>query len=238
MSEEVRPAGGRDPRGAPDGHGHTGPPAGAGGAHAALIGADPVPRARVDALLAAVPARDPDSSRTESLARAERQRRRWATQVVVADELARRECAARGLGPPSEVSAERLLAVAGSEVADLGSIVAAALAHSAAARALLEALEAERVVPEADVRDYYERNRDRFLTPDALRRGVDPFGGTAPGDVLPYEEVREGVLRELRRAAGRRAFFGWLDLARSAVVYAHGHEHPGDPAHPDHEHRH
>ncbi|MER6083839.1 peptidyl-prolyl cis-trans isomerase [Streptomyces sp. NPDC001833] len=202
------------------------------------MGPDAVPRARVDALLAAVPARDPETSRPESLARAERQRRRWATQVAVADELARRECAARGLKVPPEAPAERLLTVAGNDVADLGSIVAAALAHSAAARVLLDALEAERAVPETDVRDYYERNQDRFLTPDALRRGVDPFEGTVPDDVLPYESVREGVLRELRRAAGRRAFFGWLDLARSAVVYAHGHEHPGDPAHPDHEHRH
>ncbi|MEU6347717.1 peptidyl-prolyl cis-trans isomerase [Streptomyces sp. NPDC047072] len=205
---------------------------------AALIGPHTVPRTRVDALLSAVPARDPETSRPESLARAERQRRRWATQVVVADELARRECAARGLKVPPEVAPERLLAVAESEVADLGSIVAAALAHSAAARTVLDALEAGQAVPEADVRDYYDRNRDRFLTPDALRRGVDPFGGTAPGDVLPYEDVREGVLEELRRAAGRRAFFGWLDQARSGVVYAHGHEHPGDPSHPDHEHRH
>ncbi|MFJ3667052.1 peptidyl-prolyl cis-trans isomerase [Streptomyces sp. NPDC090106] len=207
-------------------------------AHAALIGPDPVPRTRVDTLLAAVPARDPETSRPESLARAERQRRRWATQVVVADELARRECAARGLKVPPEAAPERLLAVSGSEVADLGSIVAAALAHSAAARVLLDALEGEQAVPEADVRDYYERNRDRFLTPDALRRGADPFEAAAPGDVMPYQDVREGVLRELRRAAGRRAFFGWLDLARGPVVYAQGHEHPGDPAHPDHEHRH
>ncbi|MFJ9713589.1 peptidyl-prolyl cis-trans isomerase [Streptomyces sp. NPDC101234] len=218
-------------------HPRTRPPA--AGAHAAFIGPDAVPRARVDALLASVPARGPGgASRPESLARAERQRRRWATQVVVADELARRECAARGLEVPPEASAERLLAVAGNDVADLGSIVAAALAHSAAARVLLDALEAGQVVPEADVRDYYGRNRDRFLTPDALRRGVDPFGVTAPDDVLPYETVREDVVRELRRAAGRRAFFGWLDLARGSVVYAHGHEHPGDPGHVDHEHRH
>ncbi|WP_316781064.1 peptidyl-prolyl cis-trans isomerase [Streptomyces sasae] len=236
MREEVIPGEEVGPGGAQHRHARARPPA--TGSHAAFIGPDAVPRARVDALLAAVPARDPGASRPESLARAERQRRRWATQVVVADELARRECAARGLEVPPEASAERLLAVAGSDVADLGSIVAAALAHSAAARVLLDALEAGQVVPEADVRDYYGRNRDRFLTPDALRRGVDPFGVTAPDDVLPYEIVREDVVRELRRAAGRRAFFGWLDLARGSVVYTHGHEHPGDPRHVDHEHRH
>src|SRR5205823_4327507 len=107
-----------------------------------------------------------------------------------------------------------------------------------AARTLLAELEAEQDVPEEAVRDYYERNPDRFLTPDALRHGVDPFGRAAPADFLPFEEVRQGVAGELRRAAGRRAFFAWFDRARADVVYAAGHEHPGDPAHPDHEHRH
>jgi [acyl-carrier-protein] S-malonyltransferase len=191
----------------------------------------------VDALLRAVPPRDRET-RPESLARAERQRRRWATQVVVTDELARRACAERGLKPPGEAAPSRVLAVAGTDVADLGSIVAAALAHSPAARLLLTELEHEQHVPEEAVQEYYDRNLDRFLTPEALRRGVDPFGGAAAEDFLPYERVREGIARELRRAAGRRAFFDWLDRARADVVYAAGHEHPGDPSHPDHEHRH
>ncbi|PAZ10795.1 malonyl CoA-ACP transacylase [Streptomyces sp. SA15] len=205
--------------------------------HAALVHGEAVARDRVDALLKAVPARDREM-RPESLARAERQRRRWATQVVVTDELARRACADRGLKPPSEVSPTQVLAVAETDVADLGSIVAAALAHSPAARVLLAELEREQHVAEAAVHDYYDRNRDRFLTPDALRRGVDPFGGATEADFQPYEDVRGGVVRELRRAGGRRAFFDWLDRARTGVVYAVGHEHPGDPAHPDHEHRH
>lgn len=205
--------------------------------HAAVVDGKAVAKARVDALLAAVPARDRET-RPEALARAERQRRRWATQVVVTDELARRACAERGLAPPAEVSPAQVLAVAETDVADLGSIVAAALAHSPAARVLLDRLEREQDVPEAAVRDYYARNRDRFLTPDALRRGADPYGGAVLGDFLPYEGVREGIVRELRRAAGRRAFFDWLDRARAGVEYAHGYEHPGDPSHPDHEHRH
>ncbi|MEV2210281.1 peptidyl-prolyl cis-trans isomerase [Streptomyces sp. NPDC050997] len=205
--------------------------------HAAVVGGDAISRDRVDALLRAVPPRDRET-RPEALARSERQRRRWATQVVVTDELARRACADRGLTPPAEVSPTRVLAVAETDVADLGSIVAAALAHSPAARELLAELEAEQHVPEAAVRDYYDRNLDRFLTAEALRRGADPFDGAAKADFLPYQEVREGVVRELRRAAGRRAFFDWLDRARADVVYAHGHEHPGDPSHPDHEHRH
>jgi hypothetical protein len=204
--------------------------------HAALIHGQAVPKARVDAFLAAVPARDRET-RPEALARAERQRRRWATQVVVTDELARRACGERGLKPPEEVSPSLVLAVAETDVADLGSIVAAALAHSPAARVLLAELEGEQDVGEADVRDYYERNRDRFLTSDALRRGVDPFVGDA-ADFLPYPQVRDAIAGESRRAAGRRAFFDWLDRARAGVEYAVGHEHPGDPSHPDHEHRH
>ncbi|MEU9450272.1 peptidyl-prolyl cis-trans isomerase [Streptomyces sp. NPDC048277] len=205
--------------------------------HAAVVGGETVPVERVEALLAAVPARDVET-RTEAFARAERQRRRWATQVVVTDELARRACVERGLAPPAEVSPERVPAVSGTDVADLGSIVAVALAHSPAARALLAALEAEQRVPEETVRDYYVRNRDRFLTKDALRRGVDPFSTADAGDFQPYERVRDDVMRELRRARGRLAFFDWLDGARAGVEYTAGHEHPGDPAHPDHEHRH
>ncbi|GAA2496357.1 peptidyl-prolyl cis-trans isomerase [Streptomyces longisporus] len=233
--------------------------------HAAVVQGEPVPKDRVDAFLETVPggpdrgaglhpsaapprdATNHDGASDNSThdvalsapARAERQRRRWATQVVVADELARRAVAERGLPPVAEVSPTRLLAVAEKDVADLGSIVAAALAHSPAARTLLTELEAEQHIPEEAVRDYYDRNRDCFLTPDALRRGVDPFGGrAAPTDFLPFEQVQQAVAGELRRAAGRRAFFAWFDRARADVVYAAGHEHPGDPAHPDHEHRH
>jgi len=160
---------------------------------------------------------------------------------VVADELARRACAERGLNPPPEVSPTNVLAVAQTDVADLGSIIAATLAHSPAARLLLAELETEQDVPETAVRDYYDRNRDRYLTPDALRRGADPYSratATAPGDFVPYEHAREGIEHELKRAAGHRAFFDWFDQARAEVVYATGHEHPGDPSHPDHEHRH
>ncbi|MFE6826608.1 peptidyl-prolyl cis-trans isomerase [Streptomyces sp. NPDC057690] len=208
----------------------------AAGGHAALVRGEAVPGERVEAVLDAVPARERET-RPEAVARAQRQRRRWATQVVVVDELARRACAERGLAPP-EVSPARVSAVSGTEVADLGSIVAVALAHSPAVRALLAALEAGQQVPERAARAYYDRNPDRFLTPGALRRGVDPYGVARAGDFLPYAEVRDEVVRELRRAMGRQAFFDWLDRARAEVEYAPGHEHPGDPSHPDHEHRH
>jgi hypothetical protein len=217
--------------------------------HAALINGEPLPTDRVNAFLETPPGgagncatshdEPAPARRPQEAPSVARQRRRWATQVIVTDELARRACADRGLNPPPEVSPAKVLTLAESDVADLGSIVAAALAHSPAVRTLLAALEAEQTVPETAVRDYYDRNQDRFLTADALRRGADPFGETAaPEDLLPYDAVREDIARELRRAAGRQAFFGWLDQARGGVTYSHGHEHPGDPSHPDHEHRH
>ena len=219
--------------------------------HAAMVQGGPVTKARVESFLQTVTATPPrgaglyrhaapprgatghDGAAPDRRPSTERQRRRWATQVVVADELARRACEERHLPVPDEVPPTYLLTVE-----DVGSIVAAALAHSPAARLLLTELEAEQHVPEAAVRDYYDRNRDRFLTPDALRRGVEPFGRAAPTDFLPFEQVHDGIERDLRRAAGRRAFFDWFDQARADVLYAAGHEHPGDPSHPDHEHRH
>ncbi|KKD06721.1 hypothetical protein [Streptomyces sp. WM6386] len=208
--------------------------------YAAQVLGRAVPKDRVDILLKAVPARDRET-RPEALARAERQRRRWATQVVVVDELARQACAKRGLrGAGNCATSHNGVAPDKQPItaspAELGSIVAVALAHSQAARTLLEQLEREQQVPEEAAYDYYDRNRDRFLTPAALKRGADPFHETS--DLLPYSEVREGITHELRRAAGRRAFFDWLDRARADVVYAPGYEHPGDPSHPDHEHRH
>lgn len=155
----------------------------------------------------------------------------------MADVLARRACEDRGLKPP-EALTRQLPAVPQADVAGLGSIVAVTLAYSPAARTLLTHLESRQHIPEAAVREYYDRNRDRFLTADALRAGTDPFGAATDADFLPYEHVKAGIEAELRQAAGRRAFFSWLDLARADVVYAPGHEHPGDPSHPDHEHRH
>ncbi|MDN3021610.1 peptidyl-prolyl cis-trans isomerase [Streptomyces sp. S.PB5] len=217
--------------------------------HAATVNGTVVSRDRVNALLEAVPARDHEA-RPEAFARAERQRRRWATQVVVVDELARQACARRGLSGPGlnpgtapprgatshDGAAPDEQRTVTASPAELGSIVAVALAHSPAARTLLEQLEREQLIPEEALYDYYDRNRDRFLTPEALSRGADPFSETS--DLLPYDQVREGIAGELRRAAGHRAFFDWLDQARADVVYAPGHEHPGDPSHPDHEHRH
>ncbi|MEU0583283.1 peptidyl-prolyl cis-trans isomerase [Streptomyces sp. NPDC006132] len=211
--------------------------------YAASVRGVPIPKERVAAFLNADGAASfrgagncATSHNDAAPARRHRQQRRWATQIVVIHELALRTCAERGLAPPDDILPMHLLTIPETDVADLGSIVAAALAHSPAARALLAALEREQEVPETAVRDYYDRNPDRFLTPDALRRGADPY--TDPSDIQPYEQVRDAIARELRHAAARRAFFDWLDGARADVEYAEGHEHPGDPTHQDHEHRH
>jgi [acyl-carrier-protein] S-malonyltransferase len=209
---------------------------------AATANGQAVSKDRVEALLEAVPARD-RATRPEAFARAERQRRRWATQVVVTDELARQACAERGLRGAGNCATSHDDAAPDrrpitAHPAELGSIVATALAHSPAARTLLTALEHEQPVPEEAVWEYYSRNLDRYLTPDALRRGVNPFGEATDADFVPYQQARDSITTELRRAAGRRAFFDWLDQARAGVTYAPGHEHPGDPSHPDHEHRH
>ncbi|MFB7933143.1 peptidyl-prolyl cis-trans isomerase [Streptomyces sp. NPDC056039] len=178
------------------------------------------------------------SHNTAAPARRHRQQRRWATQVLIADELARHACTERGLPHPPATLPPHRLTLPEPDVATLGSIIAAALTHSPAAQALLTDLENEQHIPETAVRDYYDRNQDRFLTPDALRRGVDPYDAPAPSDIHPYEQVRHDIEGELRQAAAHRAFFTWLDKARADVEYAEGYEHPGDPTHQDHEHRH
>ncbi|MGW0863457.1 peptidyl-prolyl cis-trans isomerase [Streptomyces sp. NPDC002611] len=213
--------------------------------HAARIRGEALPKDRVAAFLNAggtSPSRGAGncatSHNTAAPARQHRQQRRWATQVLIADELARHACAERGLPPPPATLPPHRLTLPEPDVATLGSIIAAALTHSPAAQALLTDLENEQHIPETAVRDYYDRNQDRFLTPDALRRGIDPYDAPAPSDSHPYEHVRHGIERELRQAAAHRAFFTWLDKARADVEYAEGYEHPGDPTHQDHEHRH
>lgn len=193
--------------------------------HAALIDGEPLPRDRVDSFLETRPFRGAGNGaishdapapagRQPEAPSVARQRRRWATQVVVTDELARRACTDRGLKVPEEVSPASVLAVAETDVADLGSIVAAALAHSPAARALLAALEAEQTVPETAVRDYYDRNQDRFLTPAALRRGVTPSTGR-PRKICcrTTRSARASRASSAGQPAARRSSVGWTRRA-------------------------
>ncbi|HKT02394.1 MAG TPA: hypothetical protein VJT31_22925, partial [Rugosimonospora sp.] len=57
--------------------------------------------------------------------------------------------------------------------------------------------------------------------------------------LVPYPSVHGRIAERLRTARAHRAFLDWLDRERAASVrLAPGYEHPGDPAQPDHEHRH
>jgi [acyl-carrier-protein] S-malonyltransferase len=60
-----------------------------------------------------------------------------------------------------------------------------------------------------------------------------------PGDLAPFEEVRDAITERLLAAARRRAFSTWLDRRRAALLWlAPGNEHPGNPSQPDNTHRH
>jgi [acyl-carrier-protein] S-malonyltransferase len=60
-----------------------------------------------------------------------------------------------------------------------------------------------------------------------------------PGDVAPFEDVRDAITERLLAAARRRAFSAWVDQRRTELLWlAPGNEHPGDPSQPDNTHRH
>jgi [acyl-carrier-protein] S-malonyltransferase len=60
-----------------------------------------------------------------------------------------------------------------------------------------------------------------------------------PGDLAPFEDVRDAITERLLSAARRRAFSAWVDRRRTALLWlAPGNEHPGDPSQPDNTHRH
>ena len=127
--------------------------------------------------------------------------------------------------------------MAEADVADLGSIVAAVLAHSPAARVLLAALESEQDVPEPAVRDYYDRNPDRFLTRTPCGAGSTPSAGRKPRTAC---RTRAYVRASPTSCAGPPAD-GPSSPGSTGSRWGGvrpGHEHPGDPSHPDHEHRH
>lgn len=200
---------------------------------AATVHGQPIPAAVVDEWLAALPVRR--AEQWPGAPRAERQRRRWMTQVVVGAELARQGCAERGLTPLGPDRAGFAPASA-EETADLGGIAVAVLQASGHAQALLADFAARIEVSEAEARAYYERNVDRFLTPEGLAAGVDPFRNRR--FVRPFAAVRAGIESRLRAAGARRALVDWLDARQAGVRLAEGFEHPADPAQPDAEHKH
>jgi [acyl-carrier-protein] S-malonyltransferase len=141
-----------------------------------------------------------------------RQLRRWLTQLLVTERVAGTEAAARGLTAGGAPSEDELLPDTTARL-EIGSVASSVLADPLA-RALFVSITAAIDVTEAQVRDYRDRNPQRF--------------GSA-------SEVAD----HLRGAARRRAFRLWLDARCAELVeLAPGYEHPGDPRQPDNTHRH
>ncbi len=178
---------------------------------AAYVGTHVITVAQVDQRLAALRT-GAFGSRLPSQATAEgRNARRWVLQLlcaeqVVSDELARRRTAPAGARAP--LALPRALAV--------GGVAAAVLAAIPESVGLIE----QPVVGDAEVRAYYQRNRDLY-----------------PG--VCFADARAAIMVELAGAASDRAFGSWLEQRMAAdVVLSPGFEHPAAPGHPDSTHRH
>jgi [acyl-carrier-protein] S-malonyltransferase len=91
--------------------------------------------------------------------------------------------------------------------------------------ALVERVTADISVPEAQIRDYYDRNDDLYRADG--------------GGFVSYEQARAGIEAELLADARARAFGEWLELRRQALVTVDpAWAHPGDPVHGLPSHRH
>jgi len=143
--------------------------------------------------------------------------RRWVVQVVTSEMVIAEEAARLGvtLTPPDESPGEVTLRTA----LGVGGVTATLLAGLPVARALHRHLTAEIIVPDDEVRAYYDRNSDRH-----------------PG---PYPEESARIAAELTAAERDRHFARWLERRHAALVRLEpGFEHPGDPHHPDATHHH
>ena len=80
------------------------------------------------------------------------------------------------------------------------------------------------VVPDEEIRSYYERN------PDLYRRG---------GAIIPFEQAEASIEGELLLAARERAFDLWLEGRRQELaVVEPDFAHPADPSYGFPSHRH
>jgi [acyl-carrier-protein] S-malonyltransferase len=148
-----------------------------------------------------------------------RQLRRWTAQVVVTEALLDHLAA-----DLDDNRAAEAVTMDGAPAFELGSIVAAALAASPAARRVYDHVVGGIVADAEEVRGYYDRNQDLFAV----------LSGTAP-----FSAVADDITAELTRVAQRRHFLEWLDNRRAELVRLEpGYEHPADPHQPDATHRH
>ena len=248
---------GTDPAGAVTG---TDP---AGAVTVAWVDGEPVGRAEVDDHLrglyaGSTGARLPGPDTAEG-----RQLRRWVVQVLAVTAVLAHEARARGLPASEPVPYPDRSELGGIAVAALARSPYARAVFDAvtaavqvtedevrACRAANPEFDGEEVRLVRHVRDGRPVNGGR---PYRVRRDDllgDRVFAAAPGTALrsgPDTLEVVGVARDggrdvaatLLRAARERAFARWLDVQlRDRVVLAPGAEHPGDPAQPDHTHRH
>ncbi|GAA3796356.1 hypothetical protein GCM10022226_14570 [Sphaerisporangium flaviroseum] len=164
---------------------------------AAEVGARVIPVAQVDAREAELRA-GPLAARLPHPHGAEgRNLRRWLVQVLVTEALVEQEATALGLlatdggsrpgteesgrPPGSADGGSRSGALTLAAALRTGGVVAAVTASMPLARELRRAVTAGVAVPEEEVRDYYDRNLDRFTRPEA--RHVSRAGGSSLGPV-------------------------------------------------------
>jgi [acyl-carrier-protein] S-malonyltransferase len=178
---------------------------------AALVGDQPVTATEVAAEVARLRAGPLASRLPPDGSPAGRQLRRWTTQRLVLRRLLEQEAAARQLPGPPDAELPRPDRPAAEprrpgrlttgpcrpDPALLGSAAADVLATSPTARAVYAAVIATVSVPEAEIRDHYDRNPDRFTTGTrwlvrqittagaAVDSTVDDLAGAAPALVDP-----------------------------------------------------
>lgn len=137
---------------------------------AALVGAEHLSQAQVDAAVAKM-RNGPHSHALPVAGTAEgRNLTRWVVQILTATRLVEQEAAARHITVP----AGRPGRLSMGEALESGGIAAAVLAMSPAARAVKAAVTAGVCVPEAQVLAFYRRNLPRYTRPE--RRHVTRLG--------------------------------------------------------------
>jgi [acyl-carrier-protein] S-malonyltransferase len=184
---------------------------------AAFVHGRPVPVALVEARMAALRS-GPYAARLPHPDTAEgRNLRRWLVQAMTTEAVIDHEARARGIvADPGDLGPRPLTLAAALRV---GGVTAAIIAAHPLARALRDHIVPDDHASDEDTLAYYRRNRDRYPQ--------------------PFAEVRERLAAELGAADRDGRFARWLDERCAALVRLEaGFEHPGDPRHPDADHRH
>jgi [acyl-carrier-protein] S-malonyltransferase len=135
------------------------------GAIAALVGAEPLTQARVDAAVAAM-RRGPWAHALPAAGTPEgRNLTRWVVQILAATLLVEQEAAARRITVP----ARRPGGLSMTEALESGGVAAAVLATSPAAPGVRAAVTAGVRIPRAQVLSFYQRNLDRYIRQERRR---------------------------------------------------------------------